>query len=467
MFSDRLKNMRKSFGLQLTAWIILLLCITHLLDFTISRRVISSALQSHDEQEILDELDEYSAAYRAAGLTGVSKKSEYEYRANGSLLLVVRLVNSQGNLLFSNATAEFAPFDLQSLSRRPVEDGKVVVLGGKTATAKLEVVRRRFDDGNELQIADTTEDRDEILATVDRLFGLTFLPILLLTGVGGLFLAHRALIPVRHLLALLQSILRTGQLTARAPLRGSGDELDSLSSLFNSLLERISVLVETMKYSLDNVAHDLRTPMARFRGNAELALRETDPVPVRESLLNAIEESDRILTTLHTLMDISEAEAGTMELNIESIELRALVERVISLYEFVADEKQIQVRQNIPSGLTVDVDIDRMTQALANLLDNALKYTEARGSVDFIATETTNEIELSVADSGVGIRHEDMPHIFERLYRGDKSRSSRGFGLGLSLVKAIVRAHKTSIHVTSLPNQGSTFRIMLPRKPNR
>jgi len=463
MFYDKLKKASRSFGVQLTAWVIFLLCITNLIAFAVSRHAISTALLSHDERELLNELDEYSAAYQLGGLTGITKKAEYEYRTNGSLLLLVRLVSSQGALLVSNDTRDSNAFDFQNLSAFPMNDQTILAVPGKNDVT-WEVVRRRFDDGNELQIADTTEDREEILTAVDRLFGLTFLPILLLTGVGGLILARRALSPVRRLISLLQSILRTGEMTARAPLRGSGDELDSLSALFNSLLDRISILVETMKHSLDNVAHELRTPMTRFRGNAELALTENDSARIREGLLNAIEESDRILSTLHTLMDISEAEAGAMDLNIQPIKLTALVERVISLYEFVADEKRIKVTQRISPDLVVRVDIDRMTQALTNLLDNALKYTPAEGSVEFVAKDEKGSVELSISDSGAGIRPEDMPHIFERLYRGDKSRSSRGFGLGLSLVKAIVTAHGVSIHVESIPGSGSTFRLILPEQ---
>ena len=462
MFLSKVRKACRSFSVQLTAWLLVLLTATTLIDFSLSHRVISSTLRSHDEQELFNELDEYSAAYRAGGAKGISDKADYEYRRNGTLLLIVRLLNRSGDVVFSNDAPLRGRFDFDKLRTVPIDEREVLTLEAKPASANLEVVRRRFSDGSELLLGATTEGRDEILASVNSLFGLTLIPVLLFTGIGGLFLSRHTLAPVRQLIALLQSILQTGQLTARAPLRGAEDELDSLSSLFNSLLERISILVETMKHSLDNVAHDLRTPMTRFRGTAELALRESDPAVLRESLVSAIEESEKILTTLHTLMDISEAEAGAMTLKLQPYDLALLVERVISLYEFVADEKQVTVRSSVPTGIIVYVDVDRMTQALANLLDNGLKYTLAGGTVEFAAKAGVATVELSISDTGIGIDPDDRPHIFERLYRSDKSRSTKGFGLGLSLVLAIARAHRTSIEVDSTPKVGSTFRVNLP-----
>jgi signal transduction histidine kinase len=160
-------------------------------------------------------------------------------------------------------------------------------------------------------------------------------------------------------------------------------------------------------------------------------------------------------------MDISEAETGTMALRREPVNLRELTNQTIDLYEDVAEERGVQLRADVEEGLSIDVDRIRMRQALANLVDNAVKYTESGGSVEVAAERLGSETVISVTDTGVGVPADELQHVWRRLYRGDKSRSTRGLGLGLSLVKAIVEAHGGRVSVSSTPGAGSRFEIHL------
>ena len=211
------------------------------------------------------------------------------------------------------------------------------------------------------------------------------------------------------------------------------------------------------------------------------------------ALADCLEESEKVLNILNTLMDITEAEAGMMKLQREPVELCQLTREVVELYEYVAEEKKITVRMETlgpaqssgqaislsPSDgervgvmgsfsesrtVTVPVDRTRMRQVLANLLDNAIKYTPSGGYVTISVRNGPGQALVRFRDTGIGIPHEEQDRIWDRLYRGDKSRSQRGLGLGLSLVKAVVEAHGGTVTVSSQPNHGAEFTVHLPSK---
>jgi signal transduction histidine kinase len=208
----------------------------------------------------------------------------------------------------------------------------------------------------------------------------------------------------------------------------------------------------------------LRTPLTRLRGVAELALEdESNQQACRDALLDAMEESDRVLTMLNTLMDISEAETGLMKLDLQPVRLDEVVRDATELFEFVAQEKSITVLTALSPDLIVRADRNRLRQVLVNLLDNAIKYSAPGDRVEISAEPPADEVVITVTDTGAGIPAEEISRIWERLYRGDKSRSQRGLGLGLSLVQAIIKAHGGRIEVQSTVGKGSSFVIHLPK----
>jgi len=317
-------------------------------------------------------------------------------------------------------------------------------------------------DGVTIQVGRSSHVRDDLLAHFrDRAVEVAA-ALVVAAVLGALLIAYVALAPVRSLEATTQAILDTRRFDARVATRGTRDPLDQLGARINEMLGQIQTLLAGMRGALDNVAHDLRTPLTRFRNVAEQALTDTDPARARDGLAHALEEADRVGATLTALIDVSEAEAGTMRLTVERVRAAAIAAEAISLYADEAEERGIVIESGIDSALEVSADRTRLRQVLANLIENAVKYTGDGGRVT-VAAHQDGDTVITVSDTGIGIAPHDLPLVWERLYRADVSRSARGLGLGLSLVKAIVEAHRGRVWVESTFGHGSTFSVAFPR----
>jgi heavy metal sensor kinase len=450
----------RRFGLRLAFWYAAAFVVSSLAIVLLTFFLLASSLAERDRQIVAATLREYSARYAEGGLGSLARAVELEQRSGRHERLFVRVVRAGSETLFFSMPPEWSDFDVSGLGGA---SGPWQQAASGSRAARLEVASARLLDGTLLQVGKSTESREELLARFRTIVSLVSIAIVLLGLAGGILVTQRMLEPIHRLIAAVGSITRTGSTDTRVPVSAGGDAIDELSALFNQMLDRISMLIDGMGSALDNVAHDLRTPMTRLRGVAERALATGDVEKQREALSTCLEESERILAMLDTLMDISEAETGTMRLALKEVPLATLVGEVVSVYEDVAEDRQLTIKTSVEDGLMVTADRDRLRQVLANLIDNAVKYTPAGGTVTVDARSDGDAVRIDVTDTGVGIPPHDLPRIWERLYRGDQSRAERGLGLGLSLVRAIVTAHSGTVEVSSEPGAGSTFVVRLPR----
>lgn len=379
---------------------------------------------------------------------------------------MLRIVTPWNAEVFRIMPSAWRKFPIDEIGEVPTE-GEIVEIHSRTDQYSLLVSGVVLPDGYILQIGVSNSRRFDLLAQYRTTFLFIALPLAALSLAGGYFVASRALSPIRSLSRLTGRIIETGSLDERIPTAGTRDELDELARRFNQMLERIAALVSGIRESLDNVAHDLRTPLTRLRSTLESAVQPSQSaVEYREALRSAMEESERMLAMLSALMDISEAETGTMRLDRTQADLADIVADMAELYGYSGEEKGVTVRSESDHTVQASVDVNRIRQAVANLLDNAVKYTPAGGTVTVRAEAAGADARIVVSDTGVGIEPQDVPHIFDRLFRGDRSRSESGLGLGLATVQAVVSAHGGSVSVQSDVGAGSTFVIRLPRGGN-
>jgi heavy metal sensor kinase len=286
---------------------------------------------------------------------------------------------------------------------------------------------------------------------------------LLLAAAGGALLARAVLRPIEAITRTAERITLAEDLSQRIPSADPNDELGRLAKTINNMLARLEVLFQTQQRLVADVSHDLRTPLTTIQGNVDLLRRgAADDPTMRAEALRAIgDEAARMRRMVNDLLLLAQADAG-LKLQRQPVELDTLLLEVYRQAQVMAADK-VAVRLGAEDQALVLGESDRLRQLLLNLIDNALKYTPAGGQVTLTLRRQAGWVQVGIEDTGIGIGPEDLPHIFERHYRADRSRSrSGGHGLGLAIAQWIAQAHGGRIEVTSEVGKGSTFTVWLP-----
>ncbi len=293
---------------------------------------------------------------------------------------------------------------------------------------------------------------------------------LILSFLGGRVFAQKSLQPIQKMTETAGAI-NASDLSARLNQSDDRDEIDQLAQVLNGMLERLERQVQQIRQFTADAAHELRTPLAALRGNAEMALSEgADSDRRREALEESIEEYDRLSRLTEDLLSLARADAGQLLAVRQPVNLGAAIEDVIDLFSALAEERGIELSDSTESEVSINADPGRIKQVLSNVLDNALKFTGSGGQVRAKLIASDNEAILTIVDTGIGIAKENIPKLFDRFYRADKARSrasaspgsNAGFGLGLPICRSIITAHGGTIELESSHGKGTTVVLRFP-----
>jgi signal transduction histidine kinase len=466
-FGPMLEEIRQSLAVRLAAIYTVVFAAGAAALFGILYWVLALSLEARDRAAVEQRAETYAQAYEQGGAFALRSRlgsdSSPDVRS-----LFVRLLGPDGSTVFASVPSDWVD---PQVERRLVPDG----WGGWSTQAvhsvrvprdearDFAVASRLLSDGRLIQVARTGDSRAVLLAPLRRDFAGVGAVALVLSLTAGTFLAWRATRPLRQVAATARRIMEEDDVTARIPNAGGSGELAVLARQLNALLDKNAGHVRVLRETLDNLAHDMRTPLTRLRGTAELSLGEGgNPADARSALASCVDESDRVLHLLEVLLDVSAAEAGALSLRPERLDMGTLVNRAADLYREVAEQKGISLVVEAAGPLGLEVDPVRIGQALSNLVDNALKYTPDGGRVTIAAAAEAGAVTVTVSDTGPGVPVGEREAVWRRLYRGDASRSQRGLGLGLTLVRAVAEAHGGSATVGEAPGGGARFQLRLP-----
>ena len=425
-----------------------------------TRRLITEQIT----RTVNTEIGRLREQYNEAGIRGLVLVLDLRSRRPGSSLYLVTTPTGEG---LAGNVGSLEPGVLDHPGWLETSYRRIEAPDGVEHRALVQVVE--LPGGFRLLVGRDLEERERIYGIISNAGRWSFALVVVLGLAGGFFVSRRVLKRIDAMTDTANTIM-AGDLGGRLPIAGTGDELDRLAGNVNAMLERIEALMRGLKEVTDNVAHDLKTPLTRMRNRCEQALRGEQGRDYRAALESTIAESDDLIRTFDALLMIARAESGQARGNMDEFDAAEIARDVGELYEPLAEQKGLVLKIDAPAAAAVRGNRELVSQALANLVDNAIKYAGPNASkINGAAAEILvkagadgERITLSVADRGPGIPEADRGRVVERFVRLEQSRSEPGSGLGLSLASAVARLHGGELRLED-NRPGLRSIIALPR----
>lgn len=467
MFSALNDRFRLTLRTRILASTTGLLALAIIAAFTWSALNLRNILQDRNDRFLLQKLSELTTALheQASDQTATALiaelRREIDAHSDNGLFAVLRR-GDIADFFPDNDSTRIAERQIQIVdpNRRQTE----ITFGA--AESRLRLIRSRPEmvDGVEwaIDLGMHLKETDATLGDFDRRLAFGGAAFLVLAFVGGVVLTGLSLRPIVDGINAARR-LNPEDLSARLPLSRSGDELDQLAGTINVLLDRVAKKHEQMIRFTSDASHELRSPLAALRAAIEVSLQQPRSSDGYRELLGSLGEQCQHLTDLvNNLLLLARADSGQVAVELSLVDLALLVRESVEIFQPLMDEKELTLEYHVPDRLLIRGDQLRMRQLITNLLDNAIKFTNPRGTIQVDLNESQSQVELTISDTGIGIAPDHLPYIFDRFYRADESRVGMSTGLGLSICQWIVHAHNGTLSAMSELNRGTTLRIQLP-----
>jgi signal transduction histidine kinase len=451
----------KTLRFRLAVWNMAVVAVTALVTLLGLRQGVRWAILHEMDQILIEDTAEIILALEQlpAGefdaLTDELSRKAIGHRQHGWF---VQLLDAGGIVVWESADAPADALGVTSPTPSTVDDHRIMQRRVAAPTSEVRSIR----------VGATLTFLQNDMARIDRLVMLAAGVVLVVAPLLGYWLARRAARTVGDIIHTAAR-LRPDHLEERLPVRGSGDELDELALTVNALLDRIAIYLEEKRDFLANAAHELRTPLAAIHSSVEVALSSDRTREEYEDLLvDIIDQGAALETLVNQLLLISESEAESLKRDSEPVAFDQIVTRAADMFAGVAESRDLSLEVQDLQPVSVRGNRHLLRQLVNNLIDNAIKYTPAGGRVTLTVTAdpSGSVARFCVSDTGIGIPPADIPKIFDRFFRGDRSRTrisnAVGTGLGLSICRAVVLAHRGRIECHSQPGQGTQFEVTLP-----
>jgi len=447
---------------RLAIWYVLLFTLSSSIVFLIIYYRLSSRLKSQVDLDLLSKAKEFKTLYQEQGINALRSEFQREANSRGIRHVFFLLSTIKGDILISS---DLSLWKVKRLFTKALPDRLKFKTIFIRSHRKARLIFMPVDDNHVLVCGVELRNMEIIQERLRETFGTALAIILVLGGLAGYFISQKAMSGVQRVTKTAIQIQKSGDLSKRVPLGKEGLEIEDLVKAFNKMLDRIELLIKELKDVTDNIAHDLRSPITKIRGITETTLMGSAGLKEFQDMgAKVIEECDRLTGMINTMLEITKTEAGILELKKEKLNINEIIKDAIDLFYPLAEDKGIKIEEDIPPEPTlIYADRSKIQRAIANILDNAIKYTPKGGKIRVAVNSLNEKASIIVEDTGIGIKEKDLPHIFDRFYRAEQSRTSPGTGLGLSLAKAIVEAHGGKIQVTSAVGKGSKFLIILTK----
>jgi signal transduction histidine kinase len=464
MSSTGPRTARWSLRWRLAVWTALLLAVVAVAKSALVFLSLEALLLERLDRELVHELEEWRQHFRDAGLAKLREEFESEATEYGPDTVVLRFFEAGGHLVLESGRADPNGVTLAQRAELAPDEHHFETRSIGPDRPTVRFLYFRDPAGFAFEFGYSLADHRALTSRIAWLFVFSAAILSLCGALGVSLICRKALLGLE---SITRAVRRTGEgdLGQRAPQDVPSPEIQELAHAFNRMQSKIEALIAELRDMSINVAHDLRGPLTAIRCAAEAALISGGGDDVRrEALEVTIEQCDRLVGIVDTLLEISEAEAGGVGATARAVDLSAVLRGAAEIFEPVAQDAGLGIDLELPDAPSLVRGVEsKLQRVFSNLVENAIKFTPAGGRVAIRLAERGERVLAEITDTGLGIPESALPFVFDRFYKADPSRHSPGNGLGLCYVASIVKAHGGDVAVRSAVGRGTTFSVALPR----